>query len=89
MRLLGALALAVVLSSCSSGTDADGVPWEQYAPQVRDRVDLAIESGDCAAMGDEFLSAEGGTEAHRAKWGEGNGKLMAFIDEAMDAAGCS
>lgn len=80
--------IAAVVACSPSGTDASDVPWEQYAPQVRDRVEQAIDAEDCDAMSDEFWSASDGTDAHRAKWGEGNGELMAYIDEAMDAASC-
>lgn len=88
MRLLGALALAVALVACSSGADDSDVPWHQYAPEVRDRVEQAIDAEDCDAMSDEFWSASDGTDAHRAKWGEGNGELMSYIDDAMEDAGC-
>jgi hypothetical protein len=88
MRILGALALLVLLTNCSSADEPVDVPWSQYAPQVRERVEAAAEAEDCDALGREFLAASETSDVHRDRWGEGNGKLMQFIDEAMKDAGC-
>ena len=74
--------------ACSS-IESDDVPWSEYAPEFRENVESAIESGDCSQMDEQFWLASDGSDAHRARFGEGNGKLMDYIDDAMSEAGCN
>jgi outer membrane murein-binding lipoprotein Lpp len=83
--LLAVIAAASLLAGCSNEPD---VPWEQYAPEFREDVESAVESGDCAAMNEQFWRASDGSDAHRARFGEGNGDLMSYINDAMSDAGC-
>ncbi len=88
MRWIAVVALAATLFACSGESGVEDVPWTQYAPQVRERLEAAVESGDCQRLGEEFIAADEGSDAHRAKYGEGNGDLMAYIDDSMEMAGC-
>ena len=100
MKLLGALVLLLIgLSACTSSTGSEDeperetadvieVPWDRYAPQVRQRVDRAIKRENCQALQDEFDAADANDERQRAKYGEGNADLLDYLDAAMAEAGC-
>ena len=69
-------------------SDRTEVPWEVYAPEVREGIDAATEAADCAALQAEFDTADANSEATMNRTGHNNADLMAYIDEAMRTAGC-
>ena len=81
----GLTTLALMATACSSSGSVD---WENYAPEVRDRIDAMATSSDCAGLQAEFDTAEVNDDAQRARTGDGNADLMAYIDMKMQDAGC-
>lgn len=82
---LGAAAVVLALSTCSGWAD---VEWNNYAPDVKDRIDAMATSGDCLGLQAEFDAAEANDGAQRARTGDGNADLMSYIDGKMQDAGC-
>ena len=80
------LALAIIGGSCVAAESS--VDWENYAPEVRERIDSMAAAGDCADLQEEFDTAEANSEAQRARTGDGNADLMGYIDDRMREAGC-
>lgn len=64
------------------------VPWENYAPSVRTRIDRAYAGQDCAALQQEFDTAADNNDAQRIRTGEGNDDLLEYLDVALEQAGC-
>lgn len=64
------------------------VDWENYAPEVKTRIDGFAGSGDCAALQQEFDIADANDDLQRDRVGDGNADLMDYIDEKMADAGC-
>lgn len=69
--------LTLALIGCAS-TDTGGVPWDQYSPSLRGRIDGLQVAADCPGLQAEFDAADtnGGVE------------LMKYVDSAMRVAGC-
>jgi hypothetical protein len=64
------------------------VPWDNYAPSVRTRIDEAYAGQDCAALQQEFDTAADNNDAQRIRTGEGNDDLLEYLDVALEQAGC-
>lgn len=63
--------------------------WSRYADTgFRDGIADAARAKDCTALQRWFDAADGSSDTYRAKDGEGNGDLMAFIDWQMKQADC-
>jgi opacity protein-like surface antigen len=84
-RLLVAALAGVLLGSCSSSADVD---WENYAPEVRTRIDRMAAEGDCDGLQAEFDTADANDAAQRDRVGTGNADLMGYIDGKLSEAGC-
>ena len=69
-------------------TSVGAVDWENYAPEIRIRIDLMASEGDCVGLQREFDVAEMHDDGQRDRTGDGNADLMAYIDDKMQAAGC-
>lgn len=93
------LAVIVVLSIVASqldggsrdgggGTSSDSVDWENYSPDVKARIDGMETERDCIGLQAEFDTADANDDAQRDRVGEGNADLMAYIDQALESAGC-
>jgi hypothetical protein len=82
---LAAAGLAVVLLA---GCGSSGVPWENYDDTLKPRIDAHASAGDCAALQVEFDTAYANNTATRERTGEGNDKLMGYIDDLMRDVGC-
>jgi hypothetical protein len=67
--------------------DAD-VDWENYAAEVRTRIDALGAAGDCAGLQQEFDTAAANDIAQWSRTGSGNADLMQYIDEWLTLAGC-
>ena len=88
MRLLIAALGLLLVAGCSSGPDPDDVPWSEYAPEWRERIEAAIDAEDCKALDAELVAAAEGDDAHEARYGSDNSDLMEYIDESMDEIDC-
>lgn len=72
---------------------ADGGPqaevdWENYTPDVKQRIDGMAEEGNCQGLQEEFDVAEANSTAQRTRVGDGNADLMGYIDEQLRLADC-
>ena len=95
--IIGGLIVFSLISNAVDG-DSDGgsaptesssdVDWENYAPEVKTRIDSLAASGDCAALQREFDIADANDALQRDRVGEGNADLMGYIDDKLTSAGC-
>ena len=70
------------------GEPAAGVPWSDYAPELRPRIDGLARSRDCSGLQAEFDVADANNDSTRARTGHSNAELMKYIDGQMRSAGC-
>lgn len=75
-------------SSGAAAVVAVAVPWKDYAPDVKARIDESGLKKDCKALQTEFNVADANNEATRKRVGHNNAALMSYIDETMRKAGC-
>jgi hypothetical protein len=95
--------LIAVLLLCGCGPARDGeppatdgaaasaaveVPWADYGPGVRNRIDSWAASGDCRRLRDTRDTAVADGEAVRRRTGHGNEALVAYLDAVARSAGC-
>lgn len=89
--------LLLALPACSSGSDdsgssvdseSSGVPWQDYDPTLQSRIDQLGAARDCTSLQQQFDNADANSEATRSRTGHSNSDLMAYIDSAMQKAGC-
>jgi hypothetical protein len=64
------------------------VPWADYDASVQVRIDELQQAADCAALQEEFDTADANSAATMDRTGHGNSALMLYIDEALRLAGC-
>jgi len=99
MRVATAAGLVLVLTAgCgpARGTDAGSpaataaveVPWADYGPGVRSRIDSWAASGACDRLRDTRDTAVADGDAVRRRTGHGNEALIAYLDAVSRAAGC-
>jgi hypothetical protein len=69
-------------------TPTGTVDWQNYAPDVKTRIDGMGQAKDCAGLRTEFDTAAANDDAQRARVGSGNAELMAYIYEWLGLAGC-
>ncbi len=82
-----AIALAVlVLAAC--GSSESKVPWENYHPEVKERIETMHAAGNCAGLQVEFDTAYDNDAAQRARTGTGNSHLLNYIFDLQEDAGC-
>lgn len=79
------MCVALLLVGCASES---GVPWGNYSPDVRARIDSMTAEGDCAGLQREFDTADANNTAQMNRTGRNNAKLMEYIYDRMRAAGC-
>jgi hypothetical protein len=97
---LAVFALILVASCSESGQESNqnevietetkrtDVQWENYAPEVKIRLDEMMEAKDCEGLQAQFDISDANNEATMNRVGHNNAKLMAYTDEAMQIAGC-
>jgi PBP1b-binding outer membrane lipoprotein LpoB len=87
----------LVLAGCSSPTTETPepeeieraiVPWEDYAPEVKIRLDEMMEAKDCSGLQAQFDISYANNDATMSRTGHNNADLMRYTDEAMQIAGC-
>ena len=71
--------------STKAGPD---VLWDDYAPNLRDRIDTLTLNTDCAGLQREFNIADSNSTATRRRTGHSNVDLMRFIEFSLGKAGC-
>ena len=69
-------------------TPTGPVDWQNYAPDVKTRIDGMGQAKDCAGLRTEFDTAAANDDAQRARVGSGNAELMTYIYEWLGLAGC-
>jgi hypothetical protein len=77
-----------LLAGCTQKPNSASVPWRNYSRSVQLRVADAVQRTDCAALKAEFESSENNDANQRRRVGEGNGKLMGYLDAQMSKIGC-
>lgn len=65
-----------------------GVQWEDYDLSVKQRIDSMARDGDCAGLQAEFDTADANNDITMNRTGHNNARLMGYIDDQLDAAGC-
>lgn len=88
MKALSALLVGLALSLTGCGSAGASVPWEDYSPAVKQRIDGLVANKDCTGLQEEFDNADANNEATMSRTGHNNADLMAYLDEQMQAAGC-
>lgn len=75
------VAIALVVVGCSTPPDVSEVhvDWENYSPQVRERIGEAVRFADCEALQSEIDVAEKT---------DGNGDLVAYVEALAYDEGC-
>lgn len=96
--LVPGLAALMCLAGCGPARDggpgspaataAVEVPWADYGPGVRNRIDSWAASGDCRRLRDTRDTAVSDDDAVRRRTGHGNQALIAYLDALSRAAGC-
>lgn len=82
--------IGLILSSfITVGCYNESVDWENYHPQVKQRIDSLAKQGDCAGLQAQFEMAEALSSAQKARTRDGNADLMGYIDQKLEEAGCS
>ena len=69
--------------------DKSVVNWEYYDSLVKTRIEEMGKAGNCDALQKEFNAAYTNDNAQRARTGEGNSKLMNYIEELRTNINCS
>jgi hypothetical protein len=80
-----AVASLFMLSGCG---DPPPMDWSRYHPSVKQRIDQLAADRDCADLQREHDIAYQNDDAQRERTGSGNGDLMNYIHEQLEAAGC-
>ena len=69
-------------------SDMVEVPWADYAPTVKKRIDRMVQRGNCDGLQAEFDNADANNDATMQRTGHNNADLMTYIDATMEEAGC-
>ncbi len=62
--------------------------WNNYAPSVKTKIQRMVKRGNCNELQAEFDLLAKNDKAQKQFRGEGNAKLMDFIDKTMRELGC-
>ena len=79
---------------CSNQTNYEtteeipNVPWQNYSPDVKNRIDSLIQSNNCNELQNEFNIAEENSQNQRNRTGTGNHELMGYIDYYLKQIKC-
>lgn len=79
---------AAVSPAKAPAPSSGGVPWKDYAADLKGRIDSAATAKDCRTLQKAFNDADAGNTATRSRTGHSNSDLMVYIDRAMRGAGC-
>jgi len=87
------LPAVLLLAACnqpqsSAAVPADRVQWQDYAAELKGRIDHLAAAKDCTGLQQQFDIADKNDDATRNRTGHGNSELMGYIDSAMHGAGC-
>ena len=80
-----------VLYSCLGRIDTGEpptVPWKDYSPTVKSRIDRYAHEANCIGLQGEFDQADMNDPVVKLRTGHGNADLMAYIDYQLQQAGC-
>lgn len=62
--------------------------WQNYSPEVKERILEMIKNKDCQGLQNEFNIADQNNEAQMRRTGRNNAELLDFIDNAMADMDC-
>lgn len=79
------LAMAVAASACDS---SEQVPWPTYSTQLQQQIDSAADTGNCAELYGYLAAAKETSTVHEKATGVPNNALEAYIQAALQRAGC-
>ena len=79
------LVAALLASACDT---SEQVPWATYSSGLQPRIDAAVATGNCAALGALLTAAETTSSAHEKATGFPNDALVSYIQAAQHQAGC-
>ncbi len=65
-----------------------GVPWQDYASDTKARIDAMVGLRDCSDLKRVLNAAVKTNDATAARTGHDNSELIAYINAAMQSAGC-
>lgn len=71
-----------------TATTRTDVQWENYAAEVKIRLDEMMEAKDCEGLRAQSEISESNNAATLNRVGHDNSKLISYTDEAMKIAGC-
>lgn len=77
---------ALALVAC--GSSESKVPWENYHPDVKERIETMHAADNCAGLQVEFDTAYDNNTAQRERTGTGNSQLMNYLFDLQKDAGC-
>ena len=95
--LLIVLAATLGLGGCTSAPPpvsepasepAPTIPWGNYPPDTQRIIDEDAAAGNCEGLQDAFDVWADSNSTFIERYGEGNAKIMMYIDEALESAGC-
>jgi len=90
--LLFSLVLSFFLLQCTSGDSSNEsepkVNWNNYDKNVKDRITEFTNKRNCSGLQNEFDVADQNSDNQRNRVGEGNLKLMNYIDFQMKKCNC-
>lgn len=87
----------LVLAGCSSApaespepraNERTTVPWQDYAPEVKVRLDEMMEAKDCSGLQAQFDISYSNNDVTMSRTGHNNADLLSYTDEALQIAGC-
>jgi hypothetical protein len=80
--------LLVVLFVVAGCNGPASVPWGDYSPTVKTRIDVLAAAKDCPGLQAEFDTADASGPATMTRTGHNNADLMSYVDTAMKGASC-
>ena len=71
-----------------AGNARTDVQWQNYAAEVKIRLDQMMDAKDCVGPKAQSKISESNNEATMNRVGHDNSKLIAYTNEALKIAGC-
>lgn len=83
-----ATVIVLILFLCSRADKSPAVKWENYTPELKERIDKMVVDKNCEGL--EMMSevAYKNDQIQRARTKTGNGNLIQYIEEGRLNAGC-
>ena len=85
LLVVAGLATALLVGACDT---AQQVPWATYSSQLRQQIDAATATRDCAALRVYLAAAKASSSLHEKATGFPNDALVSYIQAAQQQADC-